>query len=234
MLKYFIAFILGAGLTACSSYKITTDAEVLPVHDQQVAANSVDSLITPYRRSLESEMLEVIAVAEKDFVKGRPSGSLNNWATDAVLVSQTRNVKLSSPVMCLLNVGGLRNTINAGDVTLGDMFKVMPFDNEVVWAEMPVGVLDEMADYLTKRGGEPIGNAKLRNGKLEVNGMSETTKTVWVITSDYLFNGGDHMDFFEKHVSVNRTGVLLRDVMIEEAKTQKTLIWNDENRIDIR
>lgn len=175
--------------------------------------------------------LEVIAFADKDFEKGRPSGSLNNWAADAVLTSQTRGKKLAYPAFSLLNVGGLRNTINKGDVHLGDIFKVMPFDNEVVWAQMPVAVLDEIADYLITTGGEPIGGAVLKDAKLIVDGVSGQTEYVWIITSDYLLNGGDHMYFFEKRVSTKYSNILLRDLMIEEVREQGTLIWNDENRI---
>lgn len=232
MLKYFIFSAIGAGLLACSSVtNITAHSENTSVVDQGSKANSVDSIITPYRLELESEMLEIIGVAEKDFVKGRPGGSLNNWAADAVLVSQMRAVKLDIPAISLLNVGGLRNTINKGDVKLGDIFKVMPFDNEVVWVEMPIEVLDEIAIYLTNSGGEPIGGAILKDGKLLIDGIDEKTDRVWIITSDYLLNGGDHMGFFQKRLSVKHTNLLLRDLMIEEVKRQGTLIWNDENRI---
>jgi len=232
MLKHLLFLTLGAGLLACSSVTtISVRTDNTAVTDQNVASNSIDSLIAPYRSELESEMLEVIAVAEKDFIKGRPSGSLNNWAADAVLISQTRGKELTYPAFSLLNVGGLRNTINKGDVRLGDIYKVMPFDNEVVWAKMPVAVLDEIAQYLSTTGGEPIGGALLKDGKLIIDGVTSETKHVWIITSDYLLNGGDHMDFFKKRISTKHTSLLLRDLMIEEAKNQGALIWNDDNRI---
>ena len=232
MLKHLILIAVGAGLLACSSVtSITAHSDNKEVLDQGADSNSADSLISPYRVELEKEMLEVIAVAEKDFVKGRPVGALNNWAADAVLASQTRGVNLEIPAFSLLNVGGLRNTINAGDVKLEDIFKVMPFDNEVVWAEMPVEALDDIASYLIESGGEPIGGAILKDGKLQVDGMDSKTERVWIMTSDYLLNGGDHMDFFQKRLSTKHTNLLLRDLMIEEVKQQGTLLWNDENRI---
>ncbi len=232
MLKKLIFIAIGAGLLACSSVTtITVHSDNQSVLEQDVRMNSVDSMISPYKVELESEMLEVIAIAEQDFIRGRPSGALNNWAADAVLTSQTRGVELDIPAFSLLNFGGLRNTINKGDVKLEDIFKVMPFDNEVVWAEMPVEVLDDIAKYLTNSGGEPIGGAILKNGKLIVDGVDENTERVWIMTSDYLLNGGDHMDFFQKRLSEKHTNLLLRDLMIEEVKQQETLIWNDENRI---
>lgn len=237
MLKSFIAFSVGAGLLACSSVS-TIHVNASRSSNSDVVAtdsgrNSIDSIIAPYQTELDAEMNEVIAYAEQAFDKGRPGGALNNWAADALLQSQIGKARLSAPTMSLLNVGGLRNTINTGDVTLGDMFKVMPFDNEIVWVEMPVEVLDDIAKYLTSSGGEPIAGAHLKNGELKVDGMNDETKTIWILTSDYLMNGGDNMHFFQQKISVSYPNELLRDAFIQEAKKQKMLVWSDELRIEI-
>jgi 2',3'-cyclic-nucleotide 2'-phosphodiesterase (5'-nucleotidase family) len=237
MLKYIILFTVGAGLLACSSVNTislnSSESSNSDVLSQGTETNVIDSIVEPYKQDLEDEMNEVVAYAERPFEKGRPGGALNNWAADALLESQIGNARLSGPTFSLLNIGGLRNTINEGDVTLGDIFKVMPFDNEVVWVEMPIEALADIAEYLTARNGEPIGGAYLRNGKLEVDGENADTKTVWILTSDYLMNGGDNMTFFEKKVSVTHSNELLRDAFIRIAKKQKMLIWSDEIRIKI-
>jgi 2',3'-cyclic-nucleotide 2'-phosphodiesterase (5'-nucleotidase family) len=125
-----------------------------------------------------------------------------------------------------LNVGGIRSTINKGPVSIGDMFKLMPFDNEIVWVELPVSVIPEIEEYLKKSGGEPISNAILKNGKLVFNNWNENSSSFWVITSDYLMNGGDKMNFFAKKLSVNKSGTLMRDALITEARFQ-TVIEED-------
>ncbi len=237
MLKKGILFSVGAGLLACSSVNTirlnSTDSSNSDVLVQGTGMNVIDSIVAPYQAELEAEMDEVIAYAEQVFDRGRPGGSLNNWAADALLQSQIGNARLSAPTFSLLNVGGLRNTINTGDVTLGDIFKVMPFDNEIVWVEMPVASLDAIAKYLINSGGEPIAGAFLKNGKLEVDGVNDQTKTVWILTSDYLMNGGDNMNFFQQKMSVSYSNELLRDAFIKIAKKQKMLIWSDEIRIEL-
>lgn len=232
MFKYLFVFLCGAGLLACSSVNtISAYSNTTGVTQDYQKESHVDSMIAPYQKELATEMNEVIAKAEKDFTSGRPNGTLNNWVTDVALVSQTRTVRLSKPIMALFNFGGLRNSINKGDVTIGDIFKVMPFDNEIVWVELPLSALKDIEEYLNKSGGEPISGATLKNGQLTLNSPNESAESFIVITSDYLMNGGDKMDFFQKRISENHTGVLLRDAMISEAKTQGTLIWNDEQRI---
>lgn len=227
-------FIIGAGLWACSSVNtISVQPELVKMNDKYANNSRMDSMIMPYKDSLNLEMNIVIASAVNDFTVARPSSNLGNWVADAIFVNQTKTVRLSVPIFCLLNTGGLRSTLNKGPITIGDMYKLMPFDNEIVWVYLPASVLPEIEDYLQKSGGEPISNAKMINGKLELNGWNESTTHFWVITSDYLMNGGDKMNFFSKRIETNLTGDLMRDVLIEEAKYQQVLQEDTSIRIKL-
>lgn len=232
MIKRIIFIFGGAGLLACSSVSVRYDSSVnQAVTDKYGSDQQLESLIEPYRDSMEQEMNVVIAQADTNFIPERPCGNLNNWVADAILQSQIRNARLEAPTFCLLNTGGIRATLNKGAISIGDIFKIAPFDNEIVWVKMPVESLDDIAAYLTKSGGEPIAGARMKNGHFEVDGLSESTKHVWIITSDYLFNGGDKMTFFQQQLNVSFTGVLMRDALIDEAKRQGTLVSNPENRM---
>ncbi|MFZ9029280.1 MAG: 5'-nucleotidase C-terminal domain-containing protein [Crocinitomicaceae bacterium] len=230
MLRHFIYILLGAGFMACSSVsEIQVGAEYIPVDNISYSAK-IDSIIHPYRDSLEEEMNVVIGYAPKDFERNRPNGSLNNWAADVVGHSMLAKLE-GRPFMCLLNVGGLRNSINKGPVTIGDIFKVMPFDNEVVAVELPIEVLTEIEEYLLNKDGEPIANALLKNREINIASMQENASSFWVVTSDYLMNGGDNMTFFSKRTKEVYLGKLMRDVMIDAVIEQDTLHWNNEQRI---
>lgn len=235
MIKFIISIFLGAGLLACSSVSITSiDASTEPVKVAEGEVESkIDDMISPYRDSMQAEMNQVIATADTNFIVERPCGNLNNWVADAIFVSETKTVRMAIPIFCLLNTGGIRTTLNKGNITIGDIFKIAPFDNEIVWVRMPVSSLTKIQEYLVKSGGEPISNAQLVNGKLIVNGVDSETKEIIIITSDYLFNGGDNMTFFQDHIDVSFKGKLMRDALIEEAKIQGTLVSNTENRIGL-
>jgi hypothetical protein len=60
--------------------------------------------------------------------------------------------------------------------------------------------------------------------------MREGAQTFIVITSDYLANAGDKMDFLKKGKIVNQTGKLMRDVLIDHAKQEGVLVSNNEVR----
>ncbi|NRA13786.1 MAG: 5'-nucleotidase C-terminal domain-containing protein [Crocinitomicaceae bacterium] len=232
ILKYFIALLLGAGLIACSAVNtITVESESVSVTDVYATPNLIDSIVAPYKAGMDAIMDSVIAYSPNNFTKGRPGGALNNWSADVILAETLKLKPKSDPIFCLLNVGGLRNPISQGKVSVGDIYKLMPFDNEIVLVEMPLSTILEIEAYFKKSGGEPIAGAKIVSGKLKLDGIGKDTKSYWIVTSDYLMNGGDKMIFFEKRLSEEYAGILMRDAMLDGAKNQDTLIWNDENRI---
>ena len=201
MLKHFIYLIIGAGLTACSSVNtIYVTSKLVSVSADFQKKNVVDTIVSPYRSELGEEMLEVIARAENNFAKSRPNGSLNNWAADAILNSVDKSVFNLAPYFCLLNVGGLRNPLNKGDVRLEDAYKLMPFDNEIVVVELPLSSLTDVADYLVERGGEPISNVVLRDNKLEIK--QSNGKFNWGITTSQSYLPLDNNAFFENKLSL--------------------------------
>jgi len=219
---------------ACSSVQTITvqNKEQVAVTKEYENVNHIDSLISPYRTELNVEMKKVIAHATKSFERGKPNGALNNWSTDVVLQAGKTKVNDSLPIFCLLNWGGLRNSISAGDVLLEDIFKLMPFDNEIVVVEIPVTSLEKISQYLIARNGEPIAGAVLKNGVFTIpHAQFGNTETVYIVTSDYLMNGGDNMTFFMDRVGEIHTSILMRDAMIDAAKNQKELVWSDEERI---
>jgi len=223
LLPFLFASVLSCGHTNLQNRK---DYELIPIVQTESSFQgkyNLENEILPYRDSLIQEMSEIIAYSDTNFVPERPNGNLNDWMAQAVLVNQTKNVRLSMPVMCLLNFGGLRSTINKGEVTLGDIYKVSPFDNKVVWVTLPREVLPEIETYLTKSGGEPLAGATFKNGVLTLNETNAGQSEFIVITSDFLANGGDKMYFFQKATQTMNTDKLLRDCLIEEAKSQRTL-----------
>ena len=232
MIKILWVVFLGISIFACSSHiRIHELSEKSKVDSSISSSLKIDELIQPYKDSLDKEMNQVIGFSKDNFEIQRPSSSLMNWCADAIFANQTRNIKLAQPIFCLLNTGGLRSTIGKGTISVADIYKLMPFDNTIVWVELPISSIAEIEKYLSQSGGEPIANAKLENGKLLINGGNEKMTHFWVLTSDYLMNGGDKMNFFEQRTNAIMNGKLLRNAFIEEVKSQDTLIFNDELRI---
>lgn len=199
---------------------------VIQVGFVPVSATQIDSLLTqqlqPYRDTLAKEFSAYVATTPTDLIIQRPSSNLMNWCADAVLSTQTVNKRWSEPVICILNTGGLRSSFGAGKLTLADFYKLMPFDNRLVWVHMPVSKLTEIESYLDQSGGEPIANCFFKNEKLYIPSLLPSHQYVWILTSDYLANGGDKMNFFLGLEKIE-TNTLLRDALISAAFQQDTL-----------
>ena len=229
MFKLSIIVCVGASLLACSSHLVIEPSRA-PITPQIESSSDTEEIIKPYRDSMSGIMSEVIAQADTNFIAQRPSSNLMNWVADAIFIQQTQTVRLATPAICLLNTGGIRSSLEKGELTLGDFYKLMPFDNTVVWIEMPIEALDDIAVYISRTGGEPISNCRIEKGKLKLNSMREGAKSFIVITSDYLANAGDKMDFLKKGKIVNQTGKLMREVLIDHAKQEGVLVSNNEVR----
>jgi 2',3'-cyclic-nucleotide 2'-phosphodiesterase (5'-nucleotidase family) len=231
--KLFVVVLTGAGLMACSSHYsiLVPNANAIQVDTSTASNRHIDSIISPYRQELEKEMNEVVAFAAEDFLVERPCGSLNNWVADAVLASQIENLEEQGAAICLLNTGGIRANLNRGPITMADIFKVMPFDNVIVCVRMPLSSRSDIEEYIQKKGGQPIAGAFFKKGILEIPSIIEQDSSFWIVTSDYLLEGGDHMDFFKKNSGVKITSVLLREALITKAREEKQLIFNADPRI---
>jgi len=229
MFKLYIIVCVGASLLACSSHLVIETSRA-PITPQIESSADTEEIIKPFRDSMSSIMSEVIAQADTNFVAQRPCSNLMNWVADAIFIQQTQTVRLSTPAICLLNTGGIRSSLGKGELTLGDFYKLMPFDNTIVWIELPIEALEDIAAYIAKTGGEPISNCRVEKGKLKLNSQREGAKTCIVITSDYLANAGDKMDFLKKGKIINQTGKLMRDVLIDHAKQEGVLVSNNEVR----
>ena len=94
----------------------------------------IDGIIARYRAKLESRFKEVIGEsrvfldAERERIRYEET-NLGNFVTDLVR-------DYSGARFALINSGSLRASIDAGPITLEDVYKTMPYANEVVVIEL--------------------------------------------------------------------------------------------------
>lgn len=203
---------------ACSSLKVSSvKSDRLTVSPGQSDA-SLDSLISPYREELGKEMNRVVGRTVTDLTVQQPNSLMGQYITDMLVRFAKDSLltpeQMNIPVTCFLNTGGLRAPFSKGNITVGDVYKLMPFDNQLVLLKMPATSLSGMAEYLKVKGGDPISGLTYENGTVKVN--AGNSDFFWVVTSDFLANGGDKMYFFTRAVERINTPVLLRDVIIWE------------------
>ncbi|MBI3510074.1 MAG: 5'-nucleotidase C-terminal domain-containing protein [Bacteroidetes bacterium] len=203
------------------------------VHD-----TATENIIGPYKKSLDQEMNAVICYSDTAMNKERGGleSLLGNFTADVVLGKTNERYTLDDPSkyydaqICLLNTGGLRNSLPKGNITKGNIFELMPFDNEIVVVTISGKNMWELLRYIAATGGQPVSGIKmgLRNdktpGKVLIDGIPlDTTKTYKVATSDYLANGGDKMTFLMNPVKLETTGYKIRDALLDYCYDQQRM-----------
>lgn len=238
MIRIFLSLFLATSLLSCKDSKATLtkiEGKQLPITDSIQANQDILDYVAPYRKRIDEEMGAVLAYAPTSLSKkdGSYNTAIGNMMADAVF-------DLSNPVFnkrtgknidaVLLNHGGIRSTLNAGEVTMRSAFDIMPFENSVVVVELKSEQVNEMFDYLKSGTAHPISNMQLVLDKKNeiktatINGKPvENGKTYYIATNDYLQQGGDRMTFLSQPLSMEVLDYKIRNILVDYFKEQDTI-----------
>lgn len=183
-------------------------------------------VIEPYKIELEGKMNKIISHTSVDLTKQGDNSNLGNLLADYTFegadVWGKKNGLPNGVDAAVINIGGIRTNIGAGDILTKHVYEVMPFENEVIIVKMKGTDLQGLFDYYLKtQVNNPVSHFYIEtengmNVKELVNGKEiEPTKIYYIATSDYLAMGGDNMSFFGKGEMIP-TGIKLRDLFLEK------------------
>lgn len=155
-IKLQIIYIAAVLLSSCSTQLVIdhNQNEIIPVISTPDSA--ITAIINPYKIGIDSVMNEVICISEKEMTKGRPESLLGNFVTDLCLEQFSDQADI-----CIMNNGGLRFPLPQGEITIGDIYKLMPFENELVVLELNGLELFSLIEYIYSREGEPFSGIKI-------------------------------------------------------------------------
>ena len=207
--------------------------------------SSIQQQILPYQLKIQDSMNQQIAELEDQLIKETPEGNLGNFVCDALFKKHVDYLAedLQKADFVLLNNGGLRTNVPAGTLTIGKLFELMPFDNELVIVTLDSSSMAQLLDFIAKKGGMPVSqlNLKIQNNSVTDvsvgNVQLDKQKNYKVLTSDYLVNGGDNMLFFKNSVYKLYLKKLIRTVLIEycidETKKGNKIASKKDGRIQL-
>ena len=228
----YLLFLFTVLLCACSTYFDLeyNENEIIPVIEKSDL--QVNKIISEYKYGIDSAMNEVLCYSKLEMNKGKPESLLGNFVSDLCLEQFSNEADI-----CIMNNGGLRNILPKGNVTKGDIYKLMPFENELVVVELTKGEFIELINYLISRNGEPFSGMELKvysdqNYKYKFNNnfSIQNNKKLKILTSDYLANGGDNMFFFKKKTQ-KKLNIKLRDVIIKYCKSKQIINSKTDERL---
>ncbi len=190
---------------------------------------AVKELVAQYGERLRAEMRTIIGRAGHDLVKGLGGGSLGAFVAD--VIRHTAEQLTKEPVHAALqNSGGLRRSIARGKITLGTIYEVMPFENEIVVLEISGETLLQLIRHLVARGNDRVTDAlsgvqivacrgELRTALLDGRPI-DPQASYRLATSDYLHQGGSGYTMLTAARRVVPTGMTIREALIAFIRSQ--------------
>ena len=244
---------------------VSTDAYTIELGKLEITYDRGRDKITDYKNHFnylyddevedDAEMVKVInkwkeklRVITEEQVTTIPEPLTRSYSEESVMGDMVADAMLNAHPdydFAVTNSGGLRQDIDAGAVTVGELISAFPFPNTIVQLEMKGSDMRAIFEHgagLTNgilqvsRGVEfvydeskPIGN---RIVTCSVKGTPlDDNKTYKVLTSNFLADGGDGFLVFKKKLFYKNTGFEILDAMIKYLKQFETYNPKIEGRV---
>lgn len=243
--NYFLSIITLILLMSCKQdvHLTRIEGKRIEINDSLTGNKAIEDFVKPFREHVNSDLDSVLAYAVDTYTKtdGELNTAIGNFMADAVkeMANPIFKSRTGNDIdIVMLNHGGIRSILSKGDVTSRTAFQIMPFENSVVVTGLKGTLVKEMVSYLQKaKRAHPISgiNIKLNSDfellEAKVNGKAiDDNKTYYVATNDYLYNGGDNMNFFRQGDSLYKLDYKIRNVLIDYFKKVDTLNLNADDR----
>lgn len=219
--------LFSAFLLACSpSLTPSGTGQFIPIFEDVEIKEDINNFLQPFKDALEAEMNAVIGQSDEELTKeGSGESKLGNLITDfqKAFAEETLGYAIDISIM---NNGGIRNILPKGDIKLGTIYEISPFDNYLHVLEIDAAGIRELVSYAAR--GRNLGIAGLTyrsvQGEIQeisINGQAlSEEKTYLLAANDYIANGGDNMSFLIPLTRKEETDIVLRDILINQIKKE--------------
>lgn len=218
------------------------EGKLLPITSEITSNKNIENFVKPYREKIKKEMSNILSYTPINLTRedGKLESTLGNLMADMCYqeANPIFNKKTGENIdFALFNFGGVRASIPKGNITMQHAFNLMPFENQLVVVELSSKKIKELVTYLiTKKKAHPISKQVslvfTNNGyNFKINDKPlNDSKTYFVLTSDYLQHGGDHMDFFKNPINLYKINYKVRNAIIDYFKETDTIRINLDGR----
>jgi len=213
----------------------------LPVSAEIALDPEIAKIVEKYNSQLDSKFKEELG-GNKTFLYGErdkiryEETNLADWVADIMR-------EFTGAQMAFINTGSLRASIDAGPITMEEVFKMMPYANEILMAQLTGA---EVLKALTRavsgtRDDEDGGFLAVSGIKFQIKGKAvsevmvgdqplDPKKTYSVAITDFMASGGDGYEML-KGKPTNSTGLPLRELIVDTIRTKKVIDAKTDGRI---
>ena len=223
--------------------------------EQKVLLSSVQSLEVPTKAVNADPAVQAIVdrsqaaiIPVKNVVLGRTVRDLSHDRYELSILGQWSSDVLrqrAAADIALQNGGGLRTSIPAGAITMGNLYEVMPFDNTLVTMDLTgeqvlqalnhgingkAGTVQFSGLQLTIDSSRPYGS-QLVEVRLSDGRLLDPAATYKIVTNDFMASGGDEFTMLKQGRNITDTFIPLRDALAEAVKKAGVLNLQLDGRL---
>lgn len=234
---FFVCIILSI---AFCGYAQNVSAPKYKYHYKMVSIDSTyDSKVDPKlaryvdkkHRQMDKQMQVVVAQTEAELESYAPESPLSNFLTDILLNESSKYAKditFANLDLSMLNFGGIRTSMPAGDVTVGDIYRIAPFDNYLTFIVLKGSELEKALNRFDGQFIAPYSGAVIIFDKypkewtptaIFVNGLPlDENRLYKLVTLNFIADGGDHLLEDIQFEKIEYSTITFRDFLIAELK----------------
>jgi len=227
-----VAFLGLFALNSCNDANYTktkSEGSYIVAEDGLEGIKEIEDFIKPYHDTVESRLNKTLSYTKNVLWTARkksagPESPLGDLLSDLVYEQANDRYKKdfdNEVDFVVLNRGGIRTTIGKGDITLRQMFEIMPFENTLLVVTVGPEKMQELLNYMAKSNGHPMSHIRLKVKDKKAFDVTiggkpfDPVKSYKIVTTDYLQHGGDKMYFFSDPISIDTLNYKMRDAMID-------------------
>ena len=179
------------------------------------------------RAQMEKQMQVVIAHTDAELESFAPESPLSNFLTDILLNESSKYIKdttFDNLDISMLNFGGIRTSMPAGNVTVGDMYRITPFENYLTFIVLKGSELKKALGRFNDQFNAPYSGATIvyKNNKpikITVQGKPiDDNRLYKLVTLNFISDGGDKLLEDIQYEKIEYTTVTFREFLIAELK----------------
>ena len=195
--------------------------------------------VAELEKSVDKELSEVIGTLEVDWVrKFTRESNIGNWTADVMR-------EFAQTDIAFMNSGTIRKDLDAGNITVRDIWEIFPFNNNFVTFQVGGKTLRGMLAWQTAGKGEFMQVSGMRYKydssrlfghqvlSIEVGGQPlDDSRTYSIVTNNYV--SGHLDDFFgllEKEIGLTVLPKIDHDLFVEAVKKQGHISSQVEGRV---
>ena len=205
-----------------------------------------NKFMEPFKHRVDSIMAPIVGTTSAPLASYRPESPLSNLLSD-ILVWGAKPYQQQVD-FAVYNIGGIRAAFAKGDITVGDVVDVAPFENKICFLTLSGEKVMELFKQIASTGGEGVsGSVHLeitKQGELKKalinNQPIDPNKQYRIATLDYLAQGNDKLEAFKSKTNVlspqdyhSNVRFIIMDYFREAAKQGQKVGAKVEGRITI-